>query len=696
MTIRVKSVLLAAGCTLALASIPPAAAEEPATPAPGASAWKWTVEAVIDTVAVGGVSLSPDGGSVVFSRSRWRGEEAKPGPAYANLWRVPFAGGESQRLTTADAEDLRPRWSPDGTRIAFLSKRGGGESPKTRIWILPVSGGEPAALTDEKTEVAAHEWSPDGKSIAYVAVDRKPEEREKEEKAGKDRKVVDGDLLPRRLWIADGTTGKSEKLASLGELSVWDFAWAPDGSALVAAVTELNRTDDSYMLKRLSVLPLAGERREIVPVVGKIGEVAWSKDGRTIAWLGGVDSSDPATGSLFVVPAEGGVPRNLTSSREETAQAISWRADGRIAVTSIVGTRSMVSFVDPATGAWETAVPPGLAAFSSSTWSDDGARYAFAGSTSEHPTDVYAGSWLPAPPPAAGRKKSRTPPPAPEPPRRIVNSIPQIDTLPRGVQETIRYRAKDGLEIEGVLIRPVGFTEGARSPLVVIVHGGPESQYLDGWQNSYASPGHALAERGFMVFFPNYRGSTGRGVAFTKADHKDLGGKEFTDVLDGIDHLASKGWIDPKRVGVTGGSYGGYFTALGVTRYSDRFAAGVELFGITNWESFLGQSDIPVENSMVHWALWCYDHADLCRERSALGNLDRARTPTLILQGEVDERVPKPQSDELYAALKWKKVPVEYVLYPREAHGFRERWHRIDALTRLLDWMEKYLKPAGS
>jgi len=280
-------------------------------------------------------------------------------------------------------------------------------------------------------------------------------------------------------------------------------------------------------------------------------------------------------------------------------------------------------------------------------------------------------------------------------PERITESDPGLDGLPRGAQETVRYAAADGLEVEGVVIRPVGFENGTRYPLVVIVHGGPESQFLDAWINSYSRPGHALAERGFVVFFPNYRGSTGRGVAYSKADHRDLGGQEFADVLDGIDHLAAKGWVDPERVGMMGGSYGGYFTALAVTRYSERFAAGVELFGITNWESFLGQSDIPIENAMVHWDRWCYEHVDLCRKASPIGHIDKADTPTLILQGEKDLRVPKPQSDELYAALRWKKVPVEYVIYPREAHGFRERAHRVDTLTRTLGWMERYLGPAG-
>jgi dipeptidyl aminopeptidase/acylaminoacyl peptidase len=648
---------------------------------------RWTAEAVVDTVAVANVVVSPDGSAVVFTRTRWRSAEAKPGPAYTNLWRVPFGGGEPQELTTADGEDQRPRYSPDGTRLAFLSKRGSGESPKARLFVLPLSGGEAEALTDEKTDVTAFEWSPDGRSLAYLAVDAKPAAKETEEKAGRDMVVADQDLRPRRLWILDPTSRQAEKLASLGERSAWEFDWAPDSSALVATVTEHNRTDDAYLQKHIVVLPRQGAARELVGPVGKVAELAWSRDGRTIAWLGGVDASDPATGSVFVVPAAGGTPRNLTGSREETGQALAWRGDGRLAVLSVSGTRTTLSLLDPASGSWQPVLGPEGPALTSLSASRDGVHCAFVGSTAAHPPDVYVAT-VPGPA-AATRARTSAPPVA----RRLVTSNPAVESLPRGRQETIRYTAKDGLAVEGVVVRPIGFRPGVRYPLIVVVHGGPEAQYLDGWNTSYGNPAHLLAERGYAVFFPNYRGSTGRGVAFAKGDHRDLGGKEFTDVLDGVDFLAGQGWVDPARVGITGGSYGGYFTALGVTRYSDRFRAGVEFYGISNWESFLGQSDIPVENALVHWALWCYEQAALCRDRSPVAHIDKARTPTLILQGQEDARVPKPQADELYAALRWKKVPVEYVAYPREPHGFRERAHRLDALTRLVGWFEHYLPP---
>jgi dipeptidyl aminopeptidase/acylaminoacyl peptidase len=674
--------IVTAAVALAFGSGPLEASGPEAGGEPG-PAWKWTPEAVVDMIAVRGTQISPDGSSIVFTRSRWRPEGAEPGSAYTDIWIVPFEGGAPRRLTTADAADERPLWSPDGKLVAFLSDRGG-EEVGEQIWVLPVGGGEAWRLTEGKSDVELFEWSPDGALIAYVAEDPECEEREKGEESGKDAIVVDQDLRPRRLWLVNVASRETEPLASLGDLSVWSFDWAPDGSALVAAVTDRNRMDDSFMFQRILVLPREGAARELVPVVGKIGDVAWSKDGRTIAWNGGVDGSDPFEGSLFVVSAGGGAPRNLTGAREESVTDFDWLPDGGIAVTSTVGTRSRVSRVDPNANAWETMVPEGEVAFTSSSWSGDGMRYAFTAATATYPNDVHAGSLEPPAPREEGgrRETSRS--------RRLVESNPRIASLPLGAQETIRYRARDGLQIEGVLVKPVGFDGETRHPLVVVVHGGPEGRYLDAWQTRYSRPAHPLAERGYMVFLPNYRGSIGRGVAYAKADHGDLGGKEFTDILDGIDDLARRGWIDPERVVMMGGSYGGYMTGLAVTRHSDRFAAGINFFGISSWESFMGQSDIPIEMSEVHWALWCYDHVDLCRERSAIGNIDRADTPTLILQGEEDLRVPKPQSDELYAALRWKKVPVEYVVYPREEHGFEERWHRLDALERVLRWIETY------
>ena len=692
MSVRSTTRLVLAALVLTCAALRVGAAQPPeAAPPDAGRGWRWTSEAIVDTSILSSAQISPDGAQVVYVATRPRAADAPPGASWSNLWVVPASGGTPNRLTTADAEDKAPAWSSDGRMIAFLSARGA-DKPKTRLWVMPADGGEPRALSGDKSDVERFAWSRDSRSIAYVSIDPKSEAKEKDEKAGRDWKVVDQDLRARRLWVvqtagapesgAGGAPTAPRPVDALGDRSVWEFGWGPDARAIVSAVSDTPRTDDSYMAKRILILPLdpGAKSRQLVGNVGKIGQLYWSLDGARIAWRGGVDGTDPSAGSLFVADVRGGAPRNLTGDREESAGDIVWLEGDTLVASVVQGTRTALVAIgvrDPASR--RVLVAPGAQVFGAVSASRNGKRFAFTASTAGGPDEVYATTGE-----AAGGGGSA--------PRRLTDANPRLASLPLGRQESISYEAGDGLRIEGVLIHPAGDPQRESYPLVVIVHGGPESQFLDGWNTDYDGPGQALAERGCYVFYPNYRGSTGRGVTYSKADHKDLGGREFQDVLDGIDALKARYRIDPARIGITGGSYGGYFTGLAVTRWSDRFAAGVSLFGISDWLSFLGQSDIPVENSAVHWSLSCYENEETCRNASPITHLRNARTPTLILQGEADLRVPKAQSDQLHAALLWKGVPVEYVVFPRAKHGFTEREHQLEACRRLLQWFERYLK----
>jgi dipeptidyl aminopeptidase/acylaminoacyl peptidase len=285
-----------------------------------------------------------------------------------------------------------------------------------------------------------------------------------------------------------------------------------------------------------------------------------------------------------------------------------------------------------------------------------------------------------------------------EVPRRMTSSNPWLADIRLAEQEVVTFAARDGLELQGLLIRPQDEAKGKRYPLILTVHGGPEAHISNGWLTRYVYPGQIGAARGFAVFYPNYRGSTGRGVEFSKLGQADYAGKEFDDLVDAADHFVTSGLADAKRVGITGGSYGGYASAWGATRLSDRFAASVMFVGISDLVSKTGTTDIPREMYLVHARKKLYDNWNWFRERSPIYHAEKGRTPLLILHGENDTRVHPSQSMELYRHIKeLGKAPVRLVFYPGEGHGNRKSAARLDYNLRMLRWFDHYLKgPGGS
>ena len=265
--------------------------------------------------------------------------------------------------------------------------------------------------------------------------------------------------------------------------------------------------------------------------------------------------------------------------------------------------------------------------------------------------------------------------------------------MPFADQVPVRWTARDGLELEGVLIYPLGYVQGRRYPTIMYVHGGPESHESNGWLTSYSRPGQVAAARGFAVFYPNYRGSTGRGVEFSKMGQADAAGKEFEDLIDGIDYLIDQGIADPDAIGVTGGSYGGYASAWCATFYSERFAASVMFVGISDNVSKVGTTDIPEEMFLVHHRKHLWDDWEYFLERSPIRHVQKNQTPTLILHGKEDPRVHPSQSLELHRHLKTLgQAPVRLVLYEGEGHGNRKAASRLDYNLRMLRWMEHFLQ----
>jgi dipeptidyl aminopeptidase/acylaminoacyl peptidase len=619
------------------------------------------------------VELSPDG-TLVAHTLRVPSPLDEPGRSHSQIWLVDAAGKQPpRRFTPEGRSSWSPRWSPDGERIAFLSKRPG--DPHAQIYAVPVDGGEADLLVESSSSIAAFEWSPDGKQIAFTSA-RETDEAEAERKAGRDWIVDEAGGTKSRLFVFTGETGETVE-PNTGGRHVIDFAWAPDGRRLAIRTSEVASIDHVMMYSSLHTIELAAgaESKPLTKTAGKLGAMAWSPDGSQLAFLGAADIHDSTAGILYVVGANGGEAKALTATLEATGTGLAWRDPNTVILLAEQGTKTTISAVTLA-GAVQTLIDAGPICHDLSLTRDPKAKGALAcaGDAPTHPREVFTGQ-LGSP--------TLT---------RVTVANPSLLTRQLGEQSVVRWTAEDGLGLAGVLVKPVDYEPGKRYPLAVLPHGGPEGNSLHGWSTRPTYPAQLFATRGYVVFMPNYRGSSGRGTAFATADHQDLGGKEFGDVLAGIDHLVTEGLVDAERVGMGGWSYGGYFSGLAATTYSHRFRAAMIAAAITNWISFTGTTEIEHENSLVHWKLWPWDDMTLPWERSPLAHLEGANTAALIVHGLADTRVPVGQSQELYRGLRHRGVTTQLVLYPREGHGIAENVHGLDFADRFLDWFDTHVK----
>jgi len=622
------------------------------------------------------------------------------GPAWAELHVVDRAG-KSRPFVTGKVNVGSVAWTPDGRGIAFLAKREGDDHRS--LYVIPVDGGEARKGLEAKADIADFSLSPDGEDVAYLAEEEPPKDLEEARKKGFNQQVVDEDWRPTRVWIAeieddadddedeedaddedddedeDEDEDDDEPRALELDGSASAVHWSPDGGKLAVVVAPTPLVDDSYTRRKVRVLDAeSGAVVAQYDTPGKLGAVAWSPDGEHLAFISAEDANDPAEGRLMVAAANADDFRDLLPGYEGHVAAIAWRDADTVAFLGDEGVWTTWNHVD-LDGARQTLIPASQAVLTAVSLSKDGGQAAFLGESPEHPAEVLTGS-------ADGA----------EPERRTVSN-PWLERMRLAAQEVVSYKARDGLELEGILIRPLVTPEGnERRPLILAVHGGPEAHVRNGWLTSYANPGQVAAAKGMAVFYPNYRGSTGRGVAFSKLGQADAAGKEFDDLADAVDHFVEAGLADPKKVGITGGSYGGYASAWGATYYTEKFAASVMFVGISDKIAKTGTTDIPEEEFLVHARQRPWDDWQKYLERSPIFHVQKARTPILILHGKDDPRVHPSQSLMLYRFLRAiDQAPVRLVLYPGEGHGNPRAASRLDYSLRMMRWFEHYLSGPG-
>ena len=631
-----------------------------------------TSEDVAKIEYVGGIAISPDGKRIAYTTVSRPDitEGEKDGGAEQQL-KLAWAANQARDFLPDDMNVSSVKFSPDGRTISFLYTA---EDEKRAVWGIPVDGGAERKLAAvDKASVSSYAWSADGSKLYLLASAAPDKMRDEEKDAGFDAIVYEEEARLNRMFVARvGDEIDAAPVAVTIPGYVDEFQVTPDGRTAIVGSSPTPQVDDTYTKKQFQLVDLAtGKVTRVIGTTGKVGDADVSPDGKTMAMIAGVDQNDPAPTTLYLVDLASGTMRALNEGAAEAANDAEWMADGRLAVAVDVGAQSVLRFYN-ADGSMAQQVDPGELIIANIETA--GGTLAMRASSPTHPLELYSfdGTGF----------------------TRWTNHNPWLSEIDFGAQRTYRYNARDGQEIEGVLIEPVGGAPRGGAPLILDVHGGPEAHESNGWVTEYGNPGQVAAGQGYAVFLPNYRGSTAYGTAFSKQHQGRYTDPEFTDLVDAKRALVQDGIADPDRTGITGGSYGGYATGWAATALSDEFAAGVMFVGISNQISKFGTTDIPWEMYNVHSRAWPWDDWQKMLEVSPIYHVEKAQTPLLILHGEEDTRVSPSQSYELYRNIKVRKpeVPVRLVLYPGEGHGNAGAAARYDYNLRMMRWFDTYLK----
>lgn len=650
--------------------------------------------------------LSPDGSRIVYV-VQWT--DLEENQYFTNLHVIGTDGSGARQFTRGNHRDSNPRWSPDGTRLAFLSDR----SDRSQLWCIPVDGGEAEALTDlEEGSIGEFHWSPDGTRIAFTfrpkpewARKSAREEREKQHRCPPPLVVrrlhyreegggYIGDER-RHVFVLDLATRKVRQLTS-GETDQDSLAWSPCGEWLAFITNRSADPDVTPYLDEIRIVPAAGgEERRVEAPEGPKHHLIWSPDGERLAYYGHTDTRDPWSACdphLWVVGVSGGRAQDLSAALDRPAGNCTladlrpcvegwtgpvWHPDG-LSLYFLASDRGAVHVYHATLdGGAPVNLTPGLRADVTSFSLDPEARQlAAVVGDPVHPGDVYTAFLDPGPLSL-----------------RRLTSLNQdlLAELELAVPEEIHAPSGSG-SVHGWMLHPPTRREGERSPLILYIHGGPHTQY--GWAMMHEL--QLLAAQGFAVLYTNPRGSRGYGFDHANAIRGNWGGVDYEDVMAAVDYAVQFPEIDAERLGVTGGSYGGYLTNW-IIGHTDRFRCAVTQRSVVSFHSMAGTCDFNFSES-DYFGGNTWDEPERLLAQSPLTYVKAVRTPLLILHSEGDLRCPIEQAEQLFAALKRLGKEVEFVRYPREAnHGLSRSGPpdlRRDRLERIVGWMRRRLLEA--
>lgn len=638
----------------------------------------FTAGDILKTQKVKVAKISPDGKQIAYTLDFLRSASEKPGKNYRTLCTIFVETGAKTVIVTGKEGLINFEWSPDGKQIAFIAKR---ENNATeQVWVVASTGGTPEQVSNSETKIYELQWQPSGKNIAYNAKTPKTALEKALEEKGFAFKFYEENLKHRNLYLVDLKTKETGQLTE--GVTVWDFVFSPDGKTIAASVSPKNLIDHKYAFRKIHLLNLESKKlTQLSNNPGKLGNYAFSPDGKKLAYSASLTQSDNAVSQAYVIPVGGGELTNVTEKNfRGHITWVDWQNDKTVVYKANEGVNTTLSSVVLTGNGIKRDILLNSAeigfVFDNPSYTSNFKHFALVGDSPAHPPEAFY--WQP------GKN-----------PKRMSDSNSWLKDEKLGEQKPFQYKARDGVEIEGLLVYPVNYKEGEKYPLVAIVHGGPESNFRNGWLTQYSRPAQALAGRDYVVFYPNYRSSTGYGVEFAATGFGDAAGVEFDDIADGIEFLIKEGIVDEDRVGLGGGSYGGFASAWFATYYTKYVKAVCMFVGISDLISKRGTTDIPYEELYVHSGEKLEEMWEISLKRSPIYYAHQSKTAVLIYGGLADTRVHPSQSLEFYRRLKMNDHPaVRLVRYPGEKHGNAKQPGQIDVAYRILDWYDWYVKDA--
>jgi dipeptidyl aminopeptidase/acylaminoacyl peptidase len=662
--------------------------------------------------------ISPDGSRVAFVRV-WVNQKADRYDTA--LWIVPTSGGPSRQIT-AGPRDGSPRWSPDGKTLAFIrSPERDGRPQPAQIWLMSLDGGEAQPLTDTPRSPAGFEWSPDGKTIAFVSREDPSKEKEKpnpEDPEAKDKApehVSDVRVISKAVYRANGggylnpklhghiwtvsvpaMAGEKPKQKQItrGNFDEGNISWSPDGSRIYFGASRL--AEPYYESPRSDLYSVSrdgGDERNVLSFDGGMRDYTFSNDGKRIAF-GGVQGHKPVQSytqpDLFVMNNEPGAPpKNLTANydfdigggiggdqrapRGGSPGSVTWSKDDRwIYVNVAEHGAANLKRIDAATGKVEPLTSGNHEVVSYSA-TPDASRMALVISTSTNTGDLFLLDT------GSGKLTQLT---------RVNEELSSQLNLTD--PEEIWYTSFDGKKIQGWIQKPPNFDPSKKYPFILEIHGGPHSAYGLTFTHEF----QWMAAKGYVVLYTNPRGSTSYGQDFGNIIQYNYPGDDYKDLMAGVDEVIKRGYIDTKKMGVTGGSGGGVLTNWTVG-HTTRFAAAVSQRSIADWSGFWYTADFWLYMPTWFRAAPWEDPEDFAR-RSPITYVKNITTPMMFIEGEADYRTPPADGGEImFRALKYRKIPTAMVRFPNESHELSRSgapWHRVERLQHILNWFDKYLQ----